>query len=67
VQGTHVRTRDVDGTLNRLHEDAEAQRQQEDAVDERTEDLGALPAVRVARVLGVLARRELAEENEPWR
>lgn len=44
-------TGDIDNTLDRLHKDAEAQGEQEDAVDERAEDLCALPAIRVLCVL----------------
>lgn len=41
---------DIDESLNGLHEDAEAKGKEEDTVDESTEDLCTLPAVREAVV-----------------
>lgn len=45
----------VDEALQRLHEDGEAERQQEHAVDQRTQDLGALPSIRVPWVARLVA------------
>ena len=52
---------DVDEALQGFHKDGEAKREQEDAVNQRAEHLGALPAIRVAWILGVSLLGELRE------
>jgi hypothetical protein len=61
-EGGGGRTGHADEALESLETDGEAEGEEEDAVDESSEDFGAVPAVRVARVgvrlFGELEQRE---------
>lgn len=59
LEHAHILTLHVDQAFNGFHKDGEAERQQEDAIDERPQNLRPLPSVRVARIICALLFAQL--------
>lgn len=49
-----MHTRGAEEAFQRFHSDRETESQQENTIDERGEDLGSVPAVRVAGITCIL-------------